>query len=351
MRRLAFALVGLVAGALLLKGCSTFASPIYEAPPSEHFDGRQFINPDPIDDKGFFDFLRWVSTRKPGYWSDWTDAQPGPKPPERVGMGELRVTFVNHATTLVQVDGLNILTDPVWSMRVGPRPYLGIKRRRPPGIRFEDLPPIDAVLISHNHYDHLDIPTLERLAQAHNPKIFVGLGTNALLECHGLTNGQDLAWGQAEQLGPETTIVRVPAQHFTNLGLTDRNNSQWGGFVITSPAGSVYFAGDTGWGSHFEEIGEQYAPIRLAILPIGAFRPQWFMAPVHISPDEAVDAHEALGAQTIVAMHFGTFALADDGQFEPPIRLDLSAAKRYPVLPRFWVLDFGEGRDVPGIGE
>lgn len=160
-----------------------------------------------------------------------------------------------------------------------------------------------------------------------------------------MTNGHDLAWWESTEID-ELSITFVPSRHWNGRGLTDRETSLWGGFVVTSEAGSVYFAGDTGWGRHFEQIGEKFAPVRLAILPIGAFKPRWFMQDVHISPEEAVKAHEVLGASTSVAMHFGTFALADDGLFEPLVRLGLAKAKRYPNIPRFLTLEFGEGVDV-----
>lgn len=333
---------------MLAAGCSTFASPRYEGPATETFNGEHFVNQDPVHEHGFLDMMRWSVNRERGLWPDWIDSMPGPKPPDRVGPGELRVTFVNHATTLVQIDGLNILTDPVWSMRVGPKPWLGVKRRRDPGIRFNDLPPIDVVVISHNHYDHLDMPTLKQLAEKHDPKILAGLGVQALLKQNGLTNTKELDWWEETQFG-EIKITFVPAQHWSSRGLTDRRTSLWGGYVITSVDGSVYFAGDTGWGRHFEQIGQKFAPIRLAILPIGAFRPLWFMSDVHISPEEALRAHDALQASTSIGMHFGTFALADDGQLEPTLRLELAKAKRYPDLLRFWALEFGEGIDVPKV--
>ncbi len=349
LKRLFFFLCWLLI-AILISSCSTFASPKYDGPITETFDGEHFVNQDPVRDHGFLDMLRWTVNRDRGPWPNWIESVPGPKPPNRVGQGELRVTFVNHATMLVQIDGLNILSDPVWSMRVGPKPWLGVKRHRDPGIRLEDLPPIDVIMISHNHYDHLDMPTLKRLAKKHNPKILAGLGVQALLQQNGLTNAQDLDWWEETQLG-EIAITFVPARHWSSRGLTDRKTSLWGGFVVTSASGSVYFAGDTGWGQHFEQVGKRFAPIRLAILPIGAYRPRWFMRDMHISPDEAVNAHEVLNASTSIGMHFGTFPLADDGQLEPTISLELAKAKRYPHLPRFWTLQFGEGMDVPEVAE
>ena len=235
-RGLLLAGAALAGAAFLLAGCCTFSAPRYEGEPTEHFDGRQFVNRDPIEEKRFGDFLRWVSNRRPGLWTNlpYGDVYGAP-PPERVSDGQLRVTFINHATTLVQVDGVNILTDPVWSERVGPRPWLGVKRRRPPGLRFEDLPPIDAVVISHNHYDHFDIPTLKRLAREHRPTFYVGLGSAALLERHGIETGVDLGWWESQDLANGLRVHAVPAQHFSNRGLCDRNANQGGGLRARVP--------------------------------------------------------------------------------------------------------------------
>lgn len=336
---------------LFTKGCSLFSAPRYKGAKSDHFDGERFINQGEVRSAGFGDVLRWQLTKDPRPWRRWTDAPYGAPPPERVGRGELRVTFVNHATTLVQVDGVNILTDPVWSERVSPVSFVGPKRVRPPGIRFEDLPPIDAVILSHNHYDHMDLPTLRRLGAAHTPRFIAGLGNARFLQREGIANAGDLDWWQSVELRNGVKLTAVPAQHFSNRGLADRDGTLWVGFVIEGSEGYTYFAGDTGYGPHFEQIRARFGRPRLAILPIGAFAPEWFMAPVHISPAEAVKAHEVLGAGRSVAMHFGTFKLADDGEEEPVERL-LEAREAARVEPdRFWVLGFGEGRDVPPLGE
>jgi len=311
------------------------AAPHYHGPITDHFDGERFHNPEPARQRGSL-FIKWMLNRQRGYWRDWLDAPPGPPPPRRVGEGELRITFINHATTLVQMDGLNILTDPIWSDRTSPVSFTGPRRHRPPGIRFEDLPPIDVVLVSHNHYDHLDVATLKRLSRA---QIFAPLGNAALMRRHGIV-GTELDWW--ESVGP---ITLVPSQHFCARGLTDRNRNLWGGFVVGSKAGNVYFSGDTGWGDHFAQIAKRFQPIRLALLPIGAYLPRWFMKPAHIDPAEAVEAHHVLKAQTSLAIHFGCFALGDDGEFEP-VR-DLQSAIAANGDPRFWILEHGEGRDVP----
>src|SRR5437588_11149750 len=231
---------------------------------------------------------------------------------------------------------MNILTDPIWSERTSPISSVGPRRHRPPGIRFEDLPPIDLVLVSHNHYDHLDVPTLRRLSGA---PILTPLGNAALMRRHGIS-ASELDWWQTKGIA-----TLVPAQHFCSRGLTDRDRNLWGGFVISSPFGNVYFAGDSGSGEHFAQISKRFQPIRLALLPIGAYLPRWFMKPVHIDPAEAVEAHAVLGAATSVAIHFGTFHLGDDG-LETPVR-DLQRAIAAAGNPRFWIVGQGEGKDVP----
>jgi L-ascorbate metabolism protein UlaG (beta-lactamase superfamily) len=329
-----------------LVGCS-LSAPVWRGPTTDHFDGERFRNEGETEHAGFGSMVKWMVSRDPGPWKAVTDAPFGPLPPARVGAGELRVTFVNHATVLVQVDGLNLLTDPVWSDRVSPFSWVGPERQRPPGLRFEDVPKIDAVLLSHNHYDHLDEATIRRLVERDKPKIYSGLGMSAWFEAKGMPATVDLDWWQGADLTPQVRVTAVPARHFSGRGTQDRDKVLWVGFVVQSPAGAVYFAGDTGMGPHFQQIGQKFAPLRLALLPIGAFRPTWFMSRVHVSPAEAVEAQLLTGARTAVAIHFGTFKLADDGQDEPVVELHKALDAKGKDAPRFWVLGFGEGRDVP----
>jgi L-ascorbate metabolism protein UlaG (beta-lactamase superfamily) len=308
-----------IAGAALAVAGASWALSLssdgYEGTSSAHFDGKRFRNAEGIE-HGFFAFFKWITNRDRGVWRDWIESEPGPAPPERVGPGELRVTWVNHATLLVQLDEVNILTDPVWSHRVSPVSWAGPRRHRDPGIRFEDLPPIDVVVVSHNHYDHMDLATLRRLDEAHSPVILSGLGNAAFLKRKGLSGTRDLDWWESDEVRG-VTVTAVPARHFSSRGPTDRDRTLWAGFVFSGPAGSVYFAGDTGYGSHFAEIGTRLGPIDVALLPIGAFRPRWFMSPVHIDPREAIEAHRDLGAALTIPMHYGTFPLGDDGETEP----------------------------------
>jgi L-ascorbate metabolism protein UlaG (beta-lactamase superfamily) len=334
---------------LALAGC-TFAAPQYHGPVTDHFDGDLFFNPDGRDGVRFSEVIRWMLERHRGPWPERTrNAPPGKAPPREVSGGRLRVTFVGHSTMLVQIDGLNFLTDPVWSEMIGPLPGMGIgfSRARPPGLRFDDLPKIDVVLISHNHYDHLDLPTLSRLMDRDHPRIVAGLGNRALLDRAGISGGQDLDWWQSLEVGAGIRVISVPVHHTSNRSVDDRCHSLWTGFVIDGPSGRVYFAGDTAMGPHFEETGRRLGPFRLALLPIGAYRPRWVLEKVHVSPAEAVAAHAALRATTSVAMHYGTFREGDDGQFEALRDLDRALQDAHLSHSRFWALDFGEGRDVP----
>lgn len=339
---------GLVAmvGAAIAAGCCAFSSPGWVGPQSAHFDGEQFKNVRGSEQPGVGAFLRWGMTRQPGPWRDYENAPPGPPPPPRVGRGELRVTWIGHATVLVQIDRVNVLTDPVWSHRIGPVPVK--PRVRPPGIRFEDLPRIDVVVLSHNHYDHFDLPTIRSLAQRDHPLILTGLGNVELLEEAGIEGGEALDWWEHEEVAG-VRVTAVPAQHFSMRGACDRDTSLWAGFVIEGQGGPVYFAGDTGWGPHFAEIRQRFGPMRLALLPIGAYEPRWLMASMHIDPGEAVAAHRVLGAATSVGIHHSTFAQADEGQDAPVRDLGSALSPAEKSAGSFVVLGFGEGRDLPAL--
>lgn len=244
------------------------------------------------------------------------------------------VTPIGHATFLIQMDGLNILTDPIWSERFSPVSWAGPRRRQPPGIRFEELPPIDVVLVSHNHYDHLDFPTLNRLAEKGVPRAVVPLGNLDLVRGAGIPTVEERDWWQTVRLSPEVTVTLVPAQHFSSRTLWDRNETLWGGFVVSGPSGNVFFAGDTGYGPHFREIARRFPPIRVAILPISPFRPREANNPspyssvVHMGPAEAVQAHLDLGAPLSIAAHFQVFQLGADGFKDAVDDLTLTLKRR-----------------------
>jgi L-ascorbate metabolism protein UlaG (beta-lactamase superfamily) len=289
--------------------------------------------------------LRWLLTRRQSPWRPRLDAQPAPPPPR--SSDALLVTFVNHSTFLLQLNGINILTDPMWSERASPVNWAGPRRFRAPGIRFEDLPPIDIVILSHDHYDHMDMPTLRRLHLLHGPTIYAPLKNAALLARHGIGNVVELDWWQESAARRDLWITSVPAQHFSSRALFDRDQRLWCGFVVQSDDTCVYFAGDTGAGPHTALIANKFPKIDLAILPIGAYRPEWFMGEVHMSPREAVEAHLELHAGVSIACHFGTFALADDGEDEPVESLRECLRQTNLQGTEFRIMNFGQQMQLP----
>ena len=347
LKQLAVLALLCTAGAIYVE--SRFAAPKYRGPVSDHFNGKTFENQIPIEDRGLADVIRWRWSRDAVSWDGFEPTVVESEVRERVLGDELRVTFVGHATVLIQVAGVNILTDPVWSERASPVGWVGPKRFVEPGVALGDLPPIDAVLISHNHYDHLSIPTLQQLTAAGVPLILAPLGNKALLDRHDIAGGMDLDWWQSHDVADGVKITCVPAQHFTGRAGSDRMATLWGGFVIEAPGGPIYFAGDTGDGPQFAQVRGRFGPLRLAILPIGAYRPRWFMEPVHVNPKEATEAHLELEAATSLAIHFGCFELADEGPETPLVELDAACLELGVDRSTFWTLDVGEARGVPAL--
>jgi len=307
----------------------------------KHFDGKRFYNPDAPQVRGLLDVLRWKLTSRPEASPSFISDVEQTAPARRVEGDGLRVTLVNHSSVLLQQSGFNILTDPIWSERASPLAWIGPRRRRKPGVCWEDLPPIDAVLISHNHYDHLDLPALRRLAASRDSTFIVPAGVARLLRSKNIGPAHEVDWGESLSL-PGFTIHCVPALHFSSRGIFDRNATLWCGYVIEYQNRIVYFAGDTAFGSHFAQIREKFGSPSLALLPIGAYEPRWFMAPVHMAPDDAVSAHQILGAKTSIAIHHGTFQLADDG---------IDTAKNQLVAcaqhESFLILENGQCADIP----
>ncbi len=321
------------------------SGPKYQGRPSDHFDGKKFFTPGGRPARGLGEVLRWMMKRKQGPWIEQKTAPIGEKPAAQIDAG-IRITFVNHSTFLIQVDSINILTDPVWSERTSPFQWAGPKRMRRPGIRLEDLPKIDLVLLSHNHYDHLDFNTLKYLFQKFQPKIITSLGVKAFLDLNGITGATDLDWWQTYSQNDILEIEAVPAQHFSGRGMFDRDATLWCGYVIRRSGRNIYFVGDTGYHeTFFKEIGLRCAPIDIALVPIGAFKPEWFMSPIHCSPVEAVKIHQEINSRQSIATHFGTFPLADDGFEEPRIELQKALLANGIPFEKFMLLKEGEGFD------
>jgi L-ascorbate metabolism protein UlaG (beta-lactamase superfamily) len=323
------------------------SSPDHRGPRTDHFDGHRFHNHVPvrhhIRPEGIWTMLKILR-------SDWVDEEfpsPGGVPLARLPEGELAVTPVGHSTVLLQIGGLNVLTDPVYDEYCGPLPMNFLRRRRRPGLALEELPPIDLVVVSHNHYDHLSPPTLKWLHHHHRPRFLCALGDQALLEAHGIDRVQELDWWDQVELEGGEVATFVPAQHMSGRGLLDKDTSLWGGFVIEGRAGGVYFAGDTAYCDVFQKIRERFGPMRLALLPIGAFQPWWYMHEVHMDPHHAVRAHRVLEATRSLAIHYGVFPLGTDLQHEPVEELAVALAEEGVDPEEFWVLAPGECREVP----
>lgn len=327
-----------IASFLILGACAPARFPV-----SDHSDGREFFNT-PRVDKSFWTFLKWRFTREPQPWPDSIPVQVT-KPDTTVDSGFL-ATWVGHATVLVQTPGSRILTDPVWSDRVGPWSWVGPERKAAPGVRFEDLPHIDAVLVSHDHYDHLDEPTLRRLAREQDPVAVSGLGTADLVKDAGFSKVVALDWWESTILPSGDTVTFVPATHWSSRWPWDRNKRLWGGFVVGTKSGRFYYSGDTGEGPHFAEIAKRFGPFPLALIPVGAFQPRWFMSEQHIGPHEALAAARTVGARTTLGVHWGTFALADDGPSESADSLRAILA-RDSVATDFRVVPVGTSFQVP----
>ena len=313
-------------------------------PVSDHFDGARFFNPEGARRRtGRFPMLRWV-TRREGRakWPDRVENRIFAPPPSEVPEGHAAVTFIGHASFLIRLPGLVLLTDPILSERCSPVGWAGPRRVRPPGLTLDAMPKPDAILLSHNHYDHCDIPTLAALhTRFGRIPIFAPLGNRAFLTRKGLGPVTELDWWDHAELHG-TRITLTPARHFAARTLRDRNTTLWGGFMLRHAAGQLYFAGDTGYTGYFRTIRERLGRPGLALLPIGAYEPRWFMGNVHMNPADAVRAFAELGAARAVGMHFGTFQLTDEA-IDAPER-DLAAAREAAGLAaaRFTTLDVGE---------
>ncbi|MES2744514.1 MAG: MBL fold metallo-hydrolase [Bdellovibrionota bacterium] len=298
---------------LFLSACRT-----YDGPVSDHFDGKVFRNPWGPKDNSLVDVLRWkILGDAAKDWPKWVENKPSPVIPSQYQTGDVSVTFVNHASFLISVGGVNILTDPVWSERVSPFSFAGPKRVHEPGIGFEKLPKIDAVLVSHNHYDHMDVQTLQRLSERDKPSIFVPLGDKGWLGESGVQNISELDWWDKRVLNDEVNIYFAPAQHWSARGVHDKNRSLWGSFLIEYKQKFIYIAGDTGYGPHFTLAAERFPNVQVALLPIGAYEPRWFMEYQHMNPDDTMKAFVDLKAEFGIGMHFGCWQLTDEARDEP----------------------------------
>ncbi|MCJ9705293.1 MULTISPECIES: MBL fold metallo-hydrolase [unclassified Bradyrhizobium] len=330
-------LFGLLAGAGALVGVPSLwmsRMKTYDGPVSDHFDGLTFFDPDGAPPRSLGEVLRWQlgGRGQRATWPDWAPSPHADTPPARVDGDNVRLSFVGHASWLIQTGGLNILVDPVWSERVSPVAWAGPKRHNDPGIAFEKLPKIDVVLVSHGHYDHLDIATLSRLAKNFGPRVVTPLGNDVTMRSWDPTiKVEAFDWHDRVEFGGGIAVHLVPTRHWTARGMFDRNKALWASFVLETPAGKIYVVCDSGYGdgTHFRRVAEKHGPLRLAILPIGAYEPRWFMRDQHMNPEDAVKALADCGAEAALGHHHGTFQLTDEAIDAPAKALveALDAAK------------------------
>ncbi len=315
-----------------------------------HHVENGFRNPHPHDHHNFRDFFRWqlrlgkreirpVAKKdlprryKPRRVKPNLDTLHSPDP------SILQITWIGHTTFLIQAEGVNLLTDPIFSQRCSPLRFVGPRRKAPPGLHPSQLPPIDAVVISHDHYDHLDRQSI--LMLGNRPRYYLPLGLSAWFRKRGLTNFEEKDWGDSTENGP-LRLHCLPAQHFSGRSLFDRNRTLWCSWAIELAGRRIYFLGDTGYAPYFRETGERMGPFDCALIPIGAYRPRWYMNGIHVDTREAVQIHKDVQSRFSIASHWGTFKLAEEPAHEPPHYLDKVLAEEGISRDLFRVLDFGE---------
>lgn len=305
------------------------SNPYYSGASSDHFDGLRFFNPGhPETDRSFRDLLRWKLKEKA---AQWPRSVPVRTTIPEARVSGLRATIVGHASVLIQGGGLSVLTDPIWSERASPIRFAGPRRAAAPGVAFEALPQIDAVLLSHNHYDHMDLRTLRRLHLRHRPLMVTTLGNDAILR-RAIPDVRVVAgdWWDRVDIGNGGAVTIVPAYHWSSRTGRDRRMALWSGFMLSTAGGSAHFAGDTGYGDGqiFREMRRRVGRPDLALIPIGSYAPRWFMSAQHTDPDEAVQILEQLEAARAVGIHWGVFQLTDERRDEPPELLLEALARR-----------------------
>ena len=332
-----FSFLGILGGF----GSTTYVN---ERDRSPHFKDGKFSNGiEP--DKSWWDLI--VSKVKDDWsaWPDWVESPYGSIPPKKVHGSDIRVTPINHSTVLIQTGGYNILTDPIYSESCSPIPFT-LKRVRNPGIRFEELPKIDVVIISHDHYDHLDLPTINRIVARDHPKIYLGLGVGERLE--SMTNVKELDWWEGTVVGKNFSLFFVPVQHFSGRTPFDQYSTLWGGFVLEINGRKIYFGGDSGYASHYKDTFDKFGPMDVSLLPIGGYAPRHFMAFPHLDPKQAVQAHQDLRSRKSIGIHFGTFRLTAE-RIDEPIELLAKETKMAGLKEEdFIAAEFGDPVVLPG---
>ena len=337
-------------------------------PLSDHWDGERFFNPPETAPESYLPpvepamgdltaprrgkrrsrlagIIRWRMESRRARWPRLPPDPPPTGDPHAVPpAGAVSVTFIGHSSFLLRLRGLTVLTDPIFSERCSPLSWIGPRRARPPGRALADLPKVDLVLLSHNHYDHMDLPSLAAIGKRDHPRVATPLGNGRHLAGMGFAALHEADWWQEILLPGGVRVSITPARHFSSRTLWDRGRALWGGFMLEVGGKRILYAGDSGHGTHWRQIGQRLGPPDLALLPIGAYGPRSIMAPVHINPREAVAAHQALGARRSIGMHFGTFQLTDEPIDAPRIALDEARQAAGLECGAFLTLGFGETR-------
>lgn len=337
-------------GAVSTTGC--YVNPYYN-PDKPHHTREGFRNNYPHEPGSFLNFLKWKWEQ---FWAGLPKEPEGGYHPEilkpdvqalRAELLNPTMTWIGHATLLLQIGGVNVLTDPHLTERASPFDFIGPKRRVAPAMTFEELPHIDIVVISHNHYDHLDQETVERLSAQGGgpPRFFVPLGVKEWFIRLGIFSVVEQDWWEhTEHMGVKVNFV--PVQHWSARSRFDANKTLWGGFVLEYEGFKFFFVGDTGYSADFKDIGSRLGPIDLAAIPIGAYEPRWFMKAMHVNPEEAVKVYQDVRARYAVGIHWGTFEQTDETIDEPPKRLALALKKANVDPRRFFLLRHGETRRI-----
>jgi L-ascorbate metabolism protein UlaG (beta-lactamase superfamily) len=341
---------GLTGGAATLFAVRR-ANAYYSGPVSDHFDGTLFFNPDGTGPKNAWELLKWQVWEERSRWPDsFPSPHPFDVPPQRLGRDEARVSYVGHASFLIQVAGRNLLLDPVWSKRASPLKAVGPKRVNPPGIVFENLPPIDYVLVTHNHYDHMDTGLIGRIWQRDRAPVITPLGNDTILRGDvPEIDARAFDWHSTVDLGDGIRVHFEPTVHWSARGLGDRRHALWASFVIESPKHKIYCVGDSAFGDGkvFRAVAQRHPGLDLALLPIGAYEPRWFMHTSHMNPEESVKALEICGAKAALGHHWGTFQLTNEAIEMPREALAAARAARGIADERFLALRPGQVHRIP----
>ena len=302
--------------------CIAFAMMGYtlQFPNNSFFTGQQFNNlhSKSAPQRGWLDVWKWRFTRDPVEWPNTVHNNATPQIAKHVKADETFITYINHSTDLIQLPNLNVLTDPMFSEQVSPFPWISPKRVRAPGLELSALPKVNVVIVSHNHYDHMDLPSLKALKEKDDPIFIVPLNNAKFLQKVGIKKIIELNWWQSYAINGQQSVTLIPAVHWSQRTLFDKNESLWGSFLITSQDLKIFFSCDTGYNPEIlNDIKKRIGAVDVALLPIGSYKPQWFMKMYHLNPEEAVIMHLGLGAKLSLGIHFHTFQLSDEGYDEP----------------------------------